>query len=76
MPVFLSDLEIAKIFKFSREWVRQQRYKRRHGQPHVLAIDPIMIGGVPRYLNAHVLALIESLVAANDNNAADEGGQA
>lgn len=76
MPVFLSDLEIAEIFKLSRSWVRQQRLKRRRGQPHVLTIDPIMIGGVPRYLEAQVLALMDSLVAANDNNAAGKGDQA
>ncbi len=75
-PVFLSDREIAEIFKLSRSWVRQQRLKRRNGLPHVLTIDPIMIGGVPRYLEAQVLALIDTLVAANDNNAADKGDQA
>jgi hypothetical protein len=33
----------------SKSWIRKQRMYRRRGVDHVLAIDPVMIGSVPRY---------------------------
>ena len=68
----VGDDEVAKRLSMSRSWVRQQRSKRREGQPHVLAIDPIKIGERSvRYLEAELDALVDHLTAAHDNNAAD-----
>lgn len=56
----IGDSEIASFVSMSRSWVRKQRWNRRHGQPHVFDIDPILIGSVPRYRLDDVLAWIES----------------
>ena len=45
----LCDKEIAHLLSMSPSWVRVERFKRRHGQPHCLNIDPVMIGRSPRY---------------------------
>jgi hypothetical protein len=60
---FLSDLQIGKLLGFSGEWVRQQRYFRRHGKKHSLQIDPIYIGTKPRYRATEIFAWIERLNA-------------
>jgi hypothetical protein len=43
----------------SRPWIRKQRMSRRAGLPHVLGIDPIMIGSRPRYRLADVEAWLD-----------------
>ncbi|MBT6361707.1 MAG: hypothetical protein HOJ67_05875 [Rhodospirillaceae bacterium] len=63
----LDDGYIAHDTSMSKSWVRQERHKRRHGLPHILTIDPVMIGSSPRYRRSDYLEWIESLVAANDN---------
>jgi hypothetical protein len=45
----IKDSDIAETLSMSRSWVRGQRYLRRHSLPHILSIDPIMIGSNPRY---------------------------
>ena len=45
----VDDAYIANQLSFSRGWVRKQRFNRRHGLPHVLTIDPVLIGNEPRY---------------------------
>lgn len=50
-PELINDKEIARQTTFSPEWVRLQRYLRRHGKPHVLDIDPVIVGSKPRYLS-------------------------
>ena len=45
----LADADIANHLRVSRSWVRKQRFNRRHDLPHVLDIDPVMIGSLPRY---------------------------
>ena len=55
----LCDREVAEQLSVSRSWVRKQRFDRRHGSPHVFDIDPVMIGGLPRYPREEVLTWIE-----------------
>jgi hypothetical protein len=57
---FLRDRDVARIFGMSESWVRVQRHYRRHDQPHVLAIDPVLIGTKPRYRRADVEALAKA----------------
>ena len=58
---FLNDAEIAGELKMSRSWVRKQRWLRRKGDEHVLTLDPVMIGSVPRYRTDEVDAWIDGL---------------
>ena len=58
---FYNDNDIATRLNISSSWVRGQRHKRRHDQPHVLNIDPCYIGTSPRYAVAEVEAFIASL---------------
>lgn len=58
---FFNDKDIARRFGFSPEWVRQDRFHRRHGRRHVLNFDPVMIGSKPRYRSEDVEALIAGL---------------
>ncbi len=48
-------------FPHAQEWgsIRGQRFKRRHGQPNVFDVDPVMVGSVPRYRRTDVLAWLE-----------------
>jgi predicted DNA-binding transcriptional regulator AlpA len=55
----IGDGEIAQLISLSKSWVRKQRFSRRHGLPHVLDIDPVMIGGCPRYPREEFLAWLE-----------------
>ena len=64
---FLSDLQIGRLVGFSSEWVRQQRYFRRHGRKHAFQLDPIYIGSKPRYRAADVYAWVDSLGGAGDS---------
>jgi predicted DNA-binding transcriptional regulator AlpA len=45
----IRDADIARLTSMSKSWVRKQRMNRRRGLPHVLTIDPVRIGSVPRY---------------------------
>ncbi|WP_161539516.1 hypothetical protein [Hyphobacterium indicum] len=46
----MNDTEIAEQLGMSASWVRVQRHKRKHGEDHWLAIDPIYVGErCPRY---------------------------
>ena len=54
MDGLLCDLDIAALLRMSRSWVRKQRMLRRAGLPHVLAVDPVMIGKCPRYRRAEL----------------------
>jgi predicted DNA-binding transcriptional regulator AlpA len=60
MPDYINrlvrDAHIAELIGMSKSWVRKQRMLRRRGVDHVLAIDPVMIGTVPRYRLADVEA--------------------
>jgi len=55
-----SDSDLASILRMSRSWIRKQRMLRRGGLPHVLTIDPIMIGSCPRYRLADIKAWLEA----------------
>jgi predicted DNA-binding transcriptional regulator AlpA len=63
----INDGELAEKLSLSRGWVRKQRWLRRHGQPHVLILEPVMLGTTPRYRRSDVEAWLESLEPANDN---------
>tara|TARA_X000001316_G_C899741_1_gene18383 strand:+ start:107 stop:616 length:510 start_codon:yes stop_codon:yes gene_type:complete len=58
-PILLDDKAVAKLLSFSSSWVRQQRFKRRHGEDHAFDVEPIIIGTVPRYRRCDVLDWIE-----------------
>ncbi len=64
---FFNDSKLAELLSLSCSWVRKQRWLRRGGQPHVLTIDPIMIGATPRYRVSDVEAWLATLEPANDN---------
>ena len=66
MNAFIDDSELAKRLSMSPGWVRNQRWRRRHDQPHALTIDPVMIGASPRYRIEDVEAWIASLEVTND----------
>jgi hypothetical protein len=53
-----SDCDLAALLRMSRSWIRKQRMWRRAGLPHVLTIDPVMIGSCPRYRAADIVAWI------------------
>ena len=63
-PAFYSDKDIARRLNLSPSWVRGQRHKRKHGQPHILDIEPRYIGSCPRYVADEVETFISSIVAA------------
>ena len=63
----LGDKELARLLSMSTSYVRKQRWLRRHGQPHIMILDPIMLGTSPRYRRSDVQAWLESLTPANDN---------
>ena len=54
MTPLYSDADLAALLKMSRSWVRKQRMLRRAGLPHVLTVDPVMIGKCPRYRRAEI----------------------
>ena len=45
----ISDADIAKSLSVSKSWVRKERFNRRRQLPHVLDIDPVRVGSLPRY---------------------------
>ncbi len=59
--VLISDADIASLLCMSRSWVRKERFNRRRGLPHILTIDPVMIGSAPRYRRSEVMDWVESL---------------
>ena len=62
-PELLNDKQIGQLVGFSPQWVRVQRLFRRRGQPHILSLDPVMVGSKPRYVADEVMAWVESLKA-------------
>ena len=73
----VGDREIAERLSMSPSTVRQQRRRRKHGMSHFLTIDSVKVGEKSvRYWAKEVDAFFASLKAANDNDAADEGGEA
>ena len=59
-PQLYDDRQISAVLRISRSWIRKQRMYRRQGLPHVLTIDPVMIGSVPRYRVSDVHAWVEA----------------
>jgi hypothetical protein len=58
---FLTDRDVAHYLNLSTSWVRGQRYRRRHGLPHVLSVDAINIGGSVRYLLNEIEAFADGI---------------
>ena len=59
---FYTDKELARKLSLSPSWVRGQRYKRAHGQPHILNLEPRYIGTCPRYVSAEVDRFVASII--------------
>jgi hypothetical protein len=59
-----SDRDLASFLRMSGSWVRKQRMLRRAGEPHVLTVDPIMVGSSPRYRVSAIAAWLEAQAAA------------
>lgn len=55
----LSDKQVASLLNFSVAWIQKERWKRKSGQPHILDIDPVIIGNTPRYRASDISAWIE-----------------
>jgi hypothetical protein len=64
--VLINDRQVASMVSMSTGWVRNQRWRRKHGEDHVLNIDPVMIGAAPRYRSEDVIGWIDTLGATND----------
>jgi hypothetical protein len=60
---FYSDKDVARIFNLSPSWVRGQRHKRKHGEPHIFNLEPRFIGRCARYVRAEVEALVRAWTA-------------
>ena len=58
---FYTDKDVARRLNMSPSWVRGQRHKRRHGQAHLLDLEPRYIGTCARYISDEVEALIANL---------------
>ena len=58
---FYSDKDVARRLNMSPSWVRGQRHKRKHGQSHLLDLEPRYIGTCARYVRAEVEAFVSSL---------------
>jgi len=56
----IRDRDVARLLSMSCSWVRKQRMLRRGDEPHVLAIDPVLIGSTPRYRVSDVEAWLAS----------------
>jgi hypothetical protein len=69
MPELLSDKDIARCLRVSPEWVRQERFRRRHGKAHFLNIDPVLVGSKPRYLAKDFELVLAALVARKEHPA-------
>jgi hypothetical protein len=59
--LFWSDRDIATELRMSVSWVRKQRWLRRHGKDHVFAVDPVLIGNIPRYRQSDVQNWMDGL---------------
>ena len=62
-PVFYTDKDVARLLKMSPEWVRQERFKRAHGEPHFFTLAPRHIGRSVRYVRKEVDDFVASLAA-------------
>jgi hypothetical protein len=60
----IDDKTFAANLCMSPSWVRGQRHKRRNNLPHILNIDPVMVGASPRYPIEEVEAFNGNLSAA------------
>lgn len=58
---FYTDRDVARRLNLSPEWVRGQRFKRRHGQNYIFDLEPRYIGSCARYVAAEVEGFIDSL---------------
>lgn len=59
----ITDKEVARIFCMSSSWTRGQRFKRKNGESHFLAVDPIYIGKCPRYKKYEIMNFLRNVHA-------------
>ncbi len=50
----LTDNQVASLLNLSTSWMRKQRHLRKVGKPHVLTVDPVFIGSIPRYRSSEI----------------------
>ena len=56
---FIGDKWLAERTGMKVPTIRSQRFKRLHGQPHWLDLDPVFIGSKPRYRLSDTLAWLQ-----------------
>ena len=66
-PSLLNDKMLSQQLCISQSWVRKQRWLRRKGEPHVLMIDPVMIGTSPRYRHEDVISWLQKQATPKTN---------
>ena len=62
---FVDDQWIAERIGMKVSTICSQRFKRRHGLPHWLDLDPVMIGSKPRYRLSTALNWLQGQVRQN-----------
>ncbi len=70
LTAFVDDHWLAQRIGMKVATIRSQRFKRRHGLPHWLDLDPVMIGSKPRYRLSTALNWLQGQVRQNTINAA------
>lgn len=63
----MNDGEVATLLKVSKSCIRGQRFKRQHGLPHWLTVDPVYIGKCPRYRHADFQSWMGALRPASND---------
>ena len=61
MGSFLTDHQVASLLKLSTAWMRKQRHLRKTGKPHILTVDPVLIGKIPRYRSEDIKNWLDNL---------------
>lgn len=59
--LLLTDDHLAEMLNVSTAWVKRQRYLRRKSANHVLTVDPVLIGDMPRYRVHDIAAWLNTL---------------
>ncbi len=65
LTTFVDDHWLAQRIGMKVATIRSQRFKRRHGLPHWLDLDPVMIGSKPRYRLSTALNWLQGQVRQN-----------
>ena len=57
--IFVDDRWFADRIGMKQSTIRSERFKRRHGLPHWLTVDSVLIGSKPRYRLSDALAWLK-----------------